>query len=280
MVFVLYNLGLPSANRQLADCSGLVNIYLTVNQFTLTRWRTEKNKRNRVSIKKRKKKNTRQVWTESNSEMVNVLSGSSVQAGRVGLNSILTSRKKPPQNASLSGDGKGKDHWKHTHAWGEGWRSEVFPSVLSGAERFHTQRKKTCESSRGRRPGETTGAEKSNGKSDGSVREREGEGERERRAAAQRPSPVLSHWLATRGESGCDGWVPGGKLQLMDSSPRHQPLHRHRCPAGGDAHHHRIKSTGWKAEVSRWFVMREPLVSQSFMGWMNSVPVWLYLTEI
>lgn len=229
---------------------------------------------------KEEEKNTRQVWTESDSEMVNVLSGSSVQAGRVGLNSILTSRKKPPQNASLSGDGKRKRSLKtHTRlrrrleVWGVSIRP-LWGRALPYAK------KKTCESSRGRRPGETTGAEKSNGKSDGSVREREGEGERERRAAAQRPSPVLSHWLATRGESGCDGWVPGGKLQLMDSSPRHQPLHRHRCPAGGHAHHHRIKSTGWKAKVSRWFVMREPLVSQSFMGWMNSVPVWLYLTEI
>lgn len=116
------------------------------------------------------------------------------------------------------------------------------PSSLGPSASIHKE--KTCESSRGRRPGETAGAEKSNGKSDGSVRERGGGRERERGAAAQRPSPVLSHWLATRGESGCDGWVPGGKLQLMDSSPRHQPLHRHRCPAGGDAHHHRIKSTG------------------------------------
>lgn len=180
--------------------------------------KNRRNKRNTECRIKGGKKNTRQVWTESNSPMVNVLSGSFVQPGRVGFNSILLvlTSQKSPQNVALSRDGKGKDHWKHRYAWGKGWRSEVFPSVLSGAERFHTQRK-TCETSPGRQPGETAGVEKSNVKSDGSVREREST------AAAQRPSPVLSHGLATRGESVCDGWVPGGKLQLMDSSPGTNP---------------------------------------------------------
>lgn len=46
--------------------------------------------------------------------------------------------------------------------------------VLSGAERFRTERK-TCETSPGRRSGKTAGVEKSNIKWDGSVRERERE---------------------------------------------------------------------------------------------------------